>query len=112
MLEIVGHVLGGRVALGSPPGERFEADAFQFLRYAIVPLPRRTDIDISDLVQEPAEAVGLEGTQPGQELIKDHAQAKDIRPPIDAMPLATSLFRTEIGRRARHAGALAEIFLQ
>ena len=41
VLQIIGKVFGCRVAITRSLGERFQTDAFQFLRNRIVDLPRR-----------------------------------------------------------------------
>src|SRR5438093_3121723 len=108
MPQVVGHVLCCRVPIRDVLGKSFEADAFQLPWYGVVPLPRRTDVNVPDLVQKLVHGVGLKRTPPGQELVEDHAQAENVRPPIDPMALPTSLFGTQVSRGSCNARALAE----
>ena len=58
--QVIGQVGGGRVAVGHPLGEAFQADPLELLRDGPVPLARRDRLAIEDLVEELVVAPALE----------------------------------------------------
>ena len=47
----------------------------------------------------------------GQQLVEDHAQAEDVGPAVDPVPLAPGLLGAHVGGRPGVAGALAEVLV-
>ena len=90
-------------------GERLEADAFQFLRNRIVPLPGRTDLDGRDLLQQFRLRISLKQSPAREQFVEHHAQAENVRAAIDPMPFAASLFGAHVGRSSREAWSLANV---
>jgi hypothetical protein len=43
-------------------------------------------LDLCDLIEKLGHGLALEGKRPRQQLVENHAQGKDILPPIDLMP--------------------------
>ena len=109
--QVVGHVLGRRVALRGPLRQGLQADAFQFLRDVVVVLPGRAGLEARDLLQQFRLRVGTERLASDQQFVEDHAQAEDVAAAIDPMPFATSLFGTHVGRRPGVAWPLAHVLL-
>ena len=52
------------------------------------------------------ERVAPERPAPGQQLVEDDAQAEDVGPAIDPVPLAPRLLGAHVGRRARQPAPL------
>ena len=52
-----------------------------------------------------------EWSPPGQQLVEDHAQAEDVRTPIDPVPFAPGLLGAHVGRRPGDPCTLAEVLV-
>jgi hypothetical protein len=109
MSQIVGHVLARRVAFRGALRQGFQANAVQFLRDAVVVLPRRAGVEARHLLHQLRLRVGPKRLAADQQLVKDHAQTEDVAAAIDAMPFATGLLRTHVGGRPGVARPLAHV---
>ena len=109
--QVVGHVLGRRVALRGSLRQGFQADAVQFLRDAVVELAWRAGLEARHLLQQFRLRVGTERPASHQQFVEDHAQAEDVAAAIDPMPFATGLLRTHVGGRPGVAWPLAHVLL-
>ena len=111
MPQVVGHVLGRRVPLRGPLRQRLEANAFQFLRDRVVPLPGRTNFHVRDLLQQFLSCLRRKRSPPGQQFVQHHAQAENVAAAIDPVALATGLLWTHVGGRPGVAWPPADILL-
>ena len=94
-----------RVALRGPLRQGFQADAFQFLRDAVVALAGRAGLEARHLLQQFRLRVGPERLASHQQFVEDHAQAENVAAAIDPMPFATGLLGTHVGGRPGVASA-------
>ena len=51
------------------------------------------------------------GLSPGQQLVEDHAQAEDVRSPIDPVTFAPGLLGAHVGGRPSEPATLAEVLV-
>ena len=64
-----------------------------------------------DLLQDLQVRITPEWSSPGQQLVEDHAQAEDVRSPIDPVTLAPGLFGTHVGGCPGQPATLAEVLV-
>ena len=64
-----------------------------------------------DLLEQLLARIAPERSSPGQQLVEDHAQAEDVRSPIDPVTLAPGLLGAHVGRRASEPATLAEVLV-
>ena len=55
--------------------------------------------------------IAPERSPPGQQLVEDHAQAEDVRSPIDPVPFAPGLLGTHVGGCPSEPATLAEVLV-
>ena len=109
--QVVSHVPGGRITLGRTLQESFQADTFQLLGNRVVDLAGWASLSPDHLLDDPGKRLRPEWSAPGQQLVEDHAEAEDVRTPIDQVPLASCLLWTHVGRSSSRLPALAEILV-
>ena len=113
--QIVGHVLGGSVAVRGSARQRLEADPFEFLRNrrrrcCRGGFPRR--LAEGDPRQQLVLAVPdwvKQAQLLRQQFVEDDAEAKDVGPAVDPVSFALGLLRAHVGGGAGEAASLAEI---
>ena len=62
----------------------------------VVYLPRRASLSLGHLLDDLPQRIPPERSPTGQQLVKDYAQAEDVRTPIDEVPLTSGLLGTHI----------------
>ena len=109
--QVVGKILGDRVAFGEALGQGLQTNALHFLGNRVVPLPGRTGLLAGDLIQQRGRRVGGERPPAGEQLVQHHAQAENVAAAIDPMPFATRLLGAHVVGRARVAWSAAHVLL-
>src|ERR1700730_5462809 len=110
MPQIVRHVLCRHVPLSCSLRQSFEANPLQLLRDCLINLPKRAWLKVRDLFQQFLFRIALERTPAGEQFVADHAQAENVRTPIDPMPFSSCLLRTHVSGSPGILRASADIF--
>ena len=99
------------MAVGRAKPGRLQTDAFQLRRDRLVERARRRRLARRDALHHLLARRRLERAATGQQLVKDHAKAVDIRTRVNAMAFIPRLLGAHVGDGADEGGASAHVLL-
>src|SRR4051794_36013708 len=90
----------GSVAVRHPLSKAREGDPFEPRRYRAISLSRWSRVKMANLIEQLISALAIEGSAPGDDLIKDDSQCPDVGSTIYSVRFAGNLFWRHVRRRS------------
>ncbi len=110
VLEILGEIVGRRVAFPCTFRQSLEANPLQLLGNGVVPLTRGARFLKNDLLQHFVLGLTSKRRATDEQFVEDESQAENVAAPVDPVTFAPGLLGAHVGGGSREPRPFADVF--